>query len=107
MKVVINRPPKVIAKVLGLGGSIVVNKVTIPSQIVEVPALFASGVIQFIFDTPALEWIITHNKNTTKFVETIMSKDGNKLYCNVKIIDLNSFTIFFTSATSGYVNVAF
>jgi len=57
--------------------------------------------------TNALEWIVTHNKNTTVFNETLFDSDGNKFYAPVKILDANSFTVKLSSATSGKIHVLF
>jgi hypothetical protein len=59
------------------------------------------------FTTPSLQWDVIHNKNTMTFQESIFDTDGNKLYANIKIIDNNSFTIYLTELTSGFVTVKF
>lgn len=81
-------------------------KAVVPSNSATSKNIY-NGVIQYQFPTPQLEWVIHHNKNTTKFVESVMSSDGNRIYSAVHVIDSNSFVIYLTSATAGYVNVAF
>lgn len=70
-------------------------------------SISSSNVVQYTFHTPSLVWTVIHNYNTTVFSESIINSDGNRCYCNIKVLDTNSFNIYFTVATSGYVNVAF
>jgi len=57
--------------------------------------------------TDALQWIVTHNKGTDKFVETLTDSEGNRFFAKVHVIDLNTFAINLTSAISGTVDVLF
>lgn len=54
-----------------------------------------------------LEWLVNHNKGSTKFFETLTDSDGNRFYAKVQIIDINTFVVKLSSATSGYIDVMF
>lgn len=55
----------------------------------------------------SIKWIVVHNKNTTRFVETLTDNDGDKFFAKVNIIDSNSFAVTMTQATSGVVDAIF
>lgn len=57
--------------------------------------------------TDALEWIVTHNRNTRVFNETLTDSFGNRFYAPIQVLDNNSFKVNFTSATSGTIDVIF
>lgn len=57
--------------------------------------------------TSSLEWLVTHNMNTTSFRETLVNSDGVKFSAKTKILDENSFVVFLTTAESGWVDVIF
>ena len=61
---------------------------------------------RYVFND-ALEWIVKHNKNTDKFVETLTDASGSRFFAKVQIIDLNTFKIKLTAAISGTVDVLF
>lgn len=52
-------------------------------------------------------WLVVHNRNTTKFIVTLIDSDGDIFYAKINIIDSNSFEVSLTSATSGVVDVTF
>lgn len=55
----------------------------------------------------SLEWVVQHDMNTTAFRETLVHTDGTKFAAKTKIIDMNSFVVYLTSAESGWVDVIF
>jgi hypothetical protein len=55
----------------------------------------------------SLTWTVTHNRNTTKFIESIYDTDGTRVYAGVEIVDSNSFTVNFTEPVSGSINLVF
>lgn len=57
--------------------------------------------------TNTTTWLVQHNKNTTRFSEKILDENKRQLFANVNIIDLNSFEVQLTEATTGYVDVIF
>lgn len=61
---------------------------------------------QFAFDYSE-KWTITHQRNTTKIIESIADSAGNKLFAAINIVDPNSFEVIFTEATAGTINVFF
>ena len=54
-----------------------------------------------------LNWIVTHNMNTTRFKETLLTETGQRFYAQLNIIDLNSFQVLVTQETTGYVDILF
>lgn len=60
------------------------------------------------FEFPeSLNWIVQHNKGTTRFVESLTDISGNRFYAKVQILDENSFHVSLASATQGTVDVMF
>jgi|GEM_PF-6047089 len=57
--------------------------------------------------TDSLTWVVVHNKNTTKFSETLTDSEGDRFIAKINIIDNNSFEVSLTSSTSGVVDVTF
>jgi hypothetical protein len=55
----------------------------------------------------SLTWTVTHNRGTTKFVESIYDGSGNRVYAGISTIDSNSFQVNFTEPVSGSINVVF
>lgn len=55
----------------------------------------------------SMEWIVTHNMDTTIFNENVFDSTGRKMYAPITIIDNNSFKVELTSAESGRVDVIF
>ena len=55
----------------------------------------------------ALEWVVTHNKGTDQFVETLTDANGDRFFAKIQIIDLNTFKVNLTAAISGTVDVLF
>lgn len=62
---------------------------------------------RFIISPPTLQFTVTHNMNTTQFIESIKDQDGRKVFAFIEIVDNNSFIIKFTTATIGTVDVLF
>lgn len=62
---------------------------------------------EFVFPTPRLLWAINHNRNTTRFKETLIDADGERFIAQVSIIDSNTFHVLLTEAISGRVEVVF
>lgn len=57
--------------------------------------------------TSSLHWTVTHNMNTTRFKETLLTETGQRFYAQLNIIDLNSFEVLLTEETTGYVDILF
>lgn len=55
----------------------------------------------------SMVWVVDHNRNTTRFVESLTTADGERFYAKVKIVDANSFVVHLTEAMSGFVDVIF
>jgi hypothetical protein len=53
------------------------------------------------------QWLVTHNRNTTKYSIVLTDSDGYLFFAKVNTIDSNSFEVFLTAETSGYVDVTF
>lgn len=62
---------------------------------------------RFVFSTPALTHTVTHNKNTTQFIESIFSEDGDKMFAQIEIVDENIFNIHLTEAIPCRVDTLF
>lgn len=62
---------------------------------------------RYIFSTPALTHSVEHNKNTTQFLETIFSEDGDKMFARIEIVDENRFDIHLTEALPCRVDALF
>ena len=72
------------------------------------PYVGGSSVVTKRFDfVSSLEWLVTHNMNTTSFRETLVNQDGSKFTAKTRIIDENSFVVYLTTAESGWVDVIF
>ena len=57
--------------------------------------------------TEKTNWVVQHNKNTTRFSEKILDENSRQMFASVTNINLNSFEVVLTTATSGYVDVIF
>lgn len=55
----------------------------------------------------SLRWLVTHNKNTTRILESVSDSDGNRFFAKMHIIDTNAFEIVLTEAVAGNVDVIF
>lgn len=67
-----------------------------------------SAVVErYEFDTPSLQWVISHNRNTTRFVATTVDSIGNQFFAGIKTIDDTTFVVNMTTAMAGYVDVVF
>lgn len=55
----------------------------------------------------SLEWVVQHDMGTTAFRETLVNADGSKFTARTRILDINSFVVYLTSAESGWVDVIF
>lgn len=53
------------------------------------------------------QWLVTHNRNTTKYSVVLTDSDGYLFFAKVNTINSNSFEVFLTAETSGYVDVTF
>lgn len=62
---------------------------------------------RFIFSTPALVHRVEHNKNTTQFIESIFSEDGDKMFARIDIVDENVFDIHLTESLPCRVDALF
>lgn len=66
-----------------------------------------STTMEFQFPTPALSWVVRHNKGTQSFTESLWDSGGRRLYAGVTVVDNNAFVVNFTSPESGRVSVTF
>ena len=57
--------------------------------------------------TDSLRWVVNHNKNTTRLIESIADSNGNRFFAKIQIIDSNNFVVYLTEAKSGTVDVIF
>lgn len=57
--------------------------------------------------THSMHWLVQHNMNTTRFSETLLNDNRQRIYAAINIIDLNSFEVLLTEETTGYVDVIF
>ena len=57
--------------------------------------------------TDSLQWVVNHNKNTTRLIESIADSNGNRFFAKIQIIDSNNFVVYLTEAKSGTVDVIF
>lgn len=67
----------------------------------------SSVVERYEFETPSLQWTISHNRKTSKFVATTIDSDGNQFFAKIKTIDDTTFVVHMTAATAGFVDVVF
>lgn len=62
----------------------------------------------FVADTPMIEWVVTHNKNSKNFIYILFDGDDFQTQPDAaKIIDANTFVLSFGSPQSGRVNMIF
>ena len=67
-----------------------------------------SGSIIHHYEFPAsLQWVVTHNMNTTVFIERLTDSSGNRFMAGVQIINSNQFVVNLTSSIAGSVDVIF
>ena len=57
--------------------------------------------------TDSLRWVVNHNKNTTRLIESIADSNGNRFFAKIQILDSNNFVVYLTEAKSGTVDVIF
>lgn len=62
---------------------------------------------RYEFDTPSLQWVISHNRSTTRFIATTVDSIGNQFFAGIKTIDDTTFVVNMTTAMTGYVDVVF
>ncbi|MBC8427381.1 MAG: hypothetical protein H8D97_00670 [Proteobacteria bacterium] len=62
---------------------------------------------KFVFNTPSMNWLVIHNKNTPLFQKTILDEYENEMLASVNIIDDNSFVVELTEAMIGSVLLRF
>jgi hypothetical protein len=67
--------------------------------------------VRHVFDTPAREWIVIHNRSTTMFDENIWVHEDDDVHrkhmAAIEILDAERFKICFSCAVSGYVDIRF
>lgn len=61
---------------------------------------------RYAFDS-SLTWMVVHNKNTRKVIETLTDINGSRFYASINIIDANSFEVVLADATAGTIDVIF
>lgn len=68
-----------------------------------------SGVLfkEYHFPVPALEWPVTHNMGTTRYLEKIMDAQGRRLIVGLDDETANGFVIRFSEPEAGKVILMF
>jgi hypothetical protein len=66
-----------------------------------------TGTVRTFPFTESLVWTVQHNENSLTFIETLFDSNHRRIYANVKIIDVNSFAVEFTSPQAGSVRAIF
>jgi hypothetical protein len=66
-----------------------------------------AGFQRFLFPSPSLQWVVTHNQGTIIFMESIKDSNSTPLLASLDIIDGDTFVINLTEATTGFVDVIF
>jgi hypothetical protein len=56
---------------------------------------------------PKTTWLISHNKNTKKFIYQVFINDKVVPFIDLKIVDDNNIEINFTTPVLGFVNFLF
>jgi hypothetical protein len=56
---------------------------------------------------PSLQWVVTHNNNTNRFVKRLVDLEGNEFFAHTKVTSNNEFVVYLTEAIAGYVDVFF
>ena len=56
---------------------------------------------------PSLQWVVSHNKNTHRFIKRLVDAEGNEFFANTKVTSADEFVVNLTEAIAGYVDVFF
>lgn len=75
---------------------------TVATQIVE-----GLSLVKYVFDSPSMNWMVTHSRSTDLFQYDILDEDNNKMLTSINIIDDNSFIVELTEAMTGSVILRF
>jgi hypothetical protein len=61
----------------------------------------------YTFNTPELNWTVTHNLGTYNFVASLFDSNNQQFFAGIKVISPNQFVVYMTEPTAGSVNVVF
>lgn len=56
---------------------------------------------------PSLQWVVSHNNNTHRFIKRLVDIQGNEFFAHTKVTSANEFVVYLTEAIAGYVDVFF
>lgn len=87
----------------------VINAGSVKGYVGTVATQILNGLslVKYVFDSPSMNWMVTHNKNSTIFQYDILDQYGNKMMAPINIIDNNNFIIELTEAMIGSVLLRF
>lgn len=82
------------------------QQTTVVTGLLGPPGKNGSSINTYNFNA-SLEWLVVHNKNTTKFVPVLFDSTGSQFFAKVNVIDTNTFVVKLTQPVAGYVSVIF
>ena len=65
------------------------------------------SITRYVFMTPAMQWVVLHNKNTTFIQPVLFDLTGRKMIASVVANSESTLTVYFTCPQAGYVDVLF
>lgn len=61
----------------------------------------------FVFLSPAMDWLVQHNRNTDSFVAYIKDQNGAIVLAPIETVDSCKFIVHFSCEMCGRVDVLF